>query len=296
MIWLVIIVMIVVALTIIVLPLLRTVKVQSENRSEQNIVIAQEQLLDLKKARSEGTISKSEYDLACVDLEKTLHSDLQEKINTISIEPTSAYKISGALIVLFPIVVISLYYSLGSPKLLSVKPQQRAEPSFKMTEPSESDNKVSDVSSLFDKLKQRLEINPDDGQGWKMMGLTYMHFKKYEQAVIAYKKAIILLPGDDDVSQALDRALKAQSNSSDNTDTIEKKMIAPNGQTVNVGAMVMRLRSKLEQNPDNFQGWMMLGRSYITLGKDADAVDAYQNALRLKPNDSEVKELLNSLK
>ena len=39
-----------------------------------------------------------------------------------------------------------------------------------------------------------------------------------------------------------------------------------------------QLKAKLAQNPNDVNGWLLLGRSYGTLGKYALAVDAYQNA------------------
>jgi cytochrome c-type biogenesis protein CcmH len=297
MIWLITIVMVIVALAIILLPLLRTAKSQAENRSEQNIQIAQDQLLSLKEAKSEGAMNEHDYDLARQDLEKTLHSDLAEQINNVSIESGSAYMTSGILILLLPVFVISLYYSLGNPTTINSDAQQSENSQTKIITSPKSSEKVSDVGSLFEKLKQRLETNPDDGQGWMMMGLTYMHFEQYEQAVIAYEKAVELLPSDVNAQQGLNRALKAQTGGNEATsseDVIEKKMVALNGQTVDVGAMVMRLRAKLETNPDNPQGWLLLGRSYMSLERYDEAIQAYKKAIILIPDNPEAQEALNN--
>lgn len=45
--------------------------------------------------------------------------------------------------------------------------------------------------------------------------------------------------------------------------------------------MVTQLAAKLEANPDNPQGWAMLGRSYKVLGRYADAAQAYAHAGKL---------------
>ncbi len=45
--------------------------------------------------------------------------------------------------------------------------------------------------------------------------------------------------------------------------------------------MLTRLEKKLEAEPDNFTGWVMLGRSYMVVNRPADAVKAYQKALDL---------------
>ncbi|NOQ94006.1 MAG: c-type cytochrome biogenesis protein CcmI [Methylophaga sp.] len=288
MLWLIIAIMIIIALAIILLPLLRSGKVLTENRNEQNIHIAKEQLAKLKEDTQQGIIKQEDYDSARSDLEKTLHSDLASKPDENKADAGTAYIMSASLIVLIPVMVISLYYSLGSPSLVSIQQTNQSTPDVQA-------GKVADIESMFESLKQRLEQNPDDVQGWMMMGLTHMYYEQFEQALYAYKKADVLLPGDSDIQQALARAEKAlaENNASD---VIEKKILAPNGQTIDVGAMVMRLRAKLESNPDNLQGWLMLGRSYTNLGRYSDAVGAYQQALSLKPNDPEIQGLLDSAK
>mgnify|MGYP000341269394 CR=1 FL=1 len=298
MLWFVIALMIVIALAIILLPLLRTAKAQSENRREQNVQIAQEQLKKLKEDREQGLISVQDYEQAYGDLEKTLYGDLGVTTEGELTDSGTAYIMTSILVLLVPMTVITLYYSLGSPTLIGMTDTVKTSETSVATNKDKS-KKVSDISSLFESLKQRLEANPDDIQGWMMMGLTYMHYEQFDDALAAYKKADALLPGDSDIQQALDRALKAQSATkepSSASKVIEKKMQAPNGQTIDVGAMVMRLKAKLEADPDNIQGWMMLGRSYTNLGYHVEAVDAYEKALGLMSDDPEISALLEEAK
>jgi cytochrome c-type biogenesis protein CcmH len=49
--------------------------------------------------------------------------------------------------------------------------------------------------------------------------------------------------------------------------------------------MVEGLAAKLAQNPDDLEGWKRLGRAYGVLGERDEAVDAYEHAARLKPDD-----------
>lgn len=45
--------------------------------------------------------------------------------------------------------------------------------------------------------------------------------------------------------------------------------------------MLQRLEEKLSSNPQDVDGWMLLGKSYTTMGRFARAVDAYQQAYDL---------------
>ncbi len=54
------------------------------------------------------------------------------------------------------------------------------------------------------------------------------------------------------------------------------------GQQPDVGAMVAALAARLESEPDNLNGWKMLGRSYLTLGDFKGAVTAFERAVQLE--------------
>ena len=49
--------------------------------------------------------------------------------------------------------------------------------------------------------------------------------------------------------------------------------------------MVARLAAKLDTTPNDLDGWMQLGRAYAVLGDGEKAVDAYERASTLRPND-----------
>ena len=52
-----------------------------------------------------------------------------------------------------------------------------------------------------------------------------------------------------------------------------------------IEAMTQKLADRLKQQPDDPVGWAMLGRSYAVLGRHADALPAFKQALVLKPDD-----------
>jgi len=54
-----------------------------------------------------------------------------------------------------------------------------------------------------------------------------------------------------------------------------------------IHGMVERLATRLQSAPDDFDGWMRLGRSYAVLGERDKAADAYEHAAKLKPNETE---------
>jgi len=55
-----------------------------------------------------------------------------------------------------------------------------------------------------------------------------------------------------------------------------------------VEGMVKQLAAKLEKDPNNAEGWGMLGRSYAAMERYTEAVEAYRKGLKIKPDDAEL--------
>lgn len=63
--------------------------------------------------------------------------------------------------------------------------------------------------------------------------------------------------------------------------------LASNGDTeAQFLAAVEQLAQRLQQEPDNAEGWAMLARSYARLGRHADAAPAFEKAIALQGNDA----------
>ena len=58
-------------------------------------------------------------------------------------------------------------------------------------------------------------------------------------------------------------------------------------QAPDIGQMVASLAERLQREPGDIDGWVMLGRSYMTLGNYQGAATAYENALALDPRNPE---------
>lgn len=53
-----------------------------------------------------------------------------------------------------------------------------------------------------------------------------------------------------------------------------------------INSLVERLAARLKDEPANAEGWSMLARSYLVLGRHEQAVEAYRRAEKLRPNDA----------
>jgi cytochrome c-type biogenesis protein CcmH len=57
-------------------------------------------------------------------------------------------------------------------------------------------------------------------------------------------------------------------------------------------ANIQRLKARLDADPADIQGWLLLGRSYAFTGRHHDASAAYKRALALAPDDDDVQILV----
>lgn len=58
---------------------------------------------------------------------------------------------------------------------------------------------LDDVQTMISRLAERLEKNPNDGEGFRMLGWSYVMTGQPEQAIAPYKQALRLLPGNPQV-------------------------------------------------------------------------------------------------
>jgi cytochrome c-type biogenesis protein CcmH len=56
-----------------------------------------------------------------------------------------------------------------------------------------------------------------------------------------------------------------------------------------IRSMVAQLAARLQTSPDDVEGWLRLGRSYAVLDEPDKAVDAFEHAAKLKPDDASIK-------
>lgn len=68
----------------------------------------------------------------------------------------------------------------------------------------------------------------------------------------------------------------------------EKEADQRREQAGDMAALAAKLAARLETQPDNLKGWLLLGRTYLTLEREADAVNALRRALQLAPENPDV--------
>ena len=194
--WIVAAILIVVALLFILPPLWRREKpsvasaapaVPVDANSALNVAVYRDQQNELEADRRAGTLSDEQYERARLELERRLLDDVAAAAPVVSHTSSRAPAyIVGAVV---PLLAVGLYFAVGTPRALSpvAVPPHGASASGKG--PS-----AEQVEAMVAKLAERMKQNPDDPQGWAMLGRSYAVMNRYEDSAAAYAKAVERVP------------------------------------------------------------------------------------------------------
>ncbi len=81
-----------------------------------------------------------------------------------------------------------------------------------MGAPNAAGQNLGDVDSMIAKLAERLKTDTNDGEGFRMLGWSYVNTGRAAEAIPAYKRAVELLPGRADVHAGYGEALVGAAN------------------------------------------------------------------------------------
>ncbi len=165
---------------------------------------------------------------------------------------------------------------------------------------------LPDVNTMIERLAARLETTPEDIDGWRMLGWSYFHTARYEQAATAFARAVELDPSSVELKLSYKEA-KAKASESDNLETtsslqteavgkggnglsVEKmtksESVPPREHDADIRSMVDGLADRLESSPRDVEGWTLLMRSRVVLGEREVAATAFRKALEVFKDDS----------
>jgi cytochrome c-type biogenesis protein CcmH len=160
---------------------------------------------------------------------------------------------------------------------------------------------LPDVNAMIERLAARLETAPQDLEGWRMLGWSYLHTERYEQAATAFARAVALDPGSAELKLAYEEA-KAKASGITNLTTSSlqtgavddgpsvKKVVTPEAmpeleRDAAIRSMVDGLAQRLESSPRDVDGWIHLMRSRVVLGEGETAEKAFRKAREVFIND-----------
>jgi cytochrome c-type biogenesis protein CcmH len=164
-------------------------ELQAEEREHINVGLFEERLVELKSQLDENEISTDEFNEMQLELQKNLLVDTDE----LNSQPSAIVKVGRLPLVfaaLIPLFAIFSYSELGL-NWGSISDVELAEElkSGAFQDPARMDQTV-------EKLAKSLERQPDNDEGWFMLGQLYHGQSEYEKAADIFKRLSLKFIGD----------------------------------------------------------------------------------------------------
>lgn len=239
------------AVALVGYPLIRGRESRPEDPDGEVVGLGRERLAELKQRKQSGEISDEEYAEQVSDVEAQLSDDLHVRDVSRVAGGSGGRWVGIAAVVFIPVLSGLLYLALGQPRALS--PDARS-----VASDAPADISPADIDAMVSQLAERLEENPDDAEGWFMLGRSYMMLNRYDEAADAFSRLRALVG---DVPEVLVREATALA------------MTRGGSLTGEPTRLVQRV---LEQQPDHPQAlWMAATAAYQT-GDYGTALEYYR--------------------
>jgi cytochrome c-type biogenesis protein CcmH len=160
-------------------------------RSTANVAIYRDQLRELASDLAAGTLAREDYERARAELERRLLDDVERPDEAVV--NRRAWGTAAAVALVVPIMAVALYLLVGAPVALTQESQLQAS----------SDQ----LDSMVARLAAHLRENPDDVQGWKLLGRSLAALGRHPEAAGAYARAAVHAPRDAELLTDLAEAL-----------------------------------------------------------------------------------------
>jgi cytochrome c-type biogenesis protein CcmH len=248
------------ALLFIVPPLVRGAVRPGASRDAVNAAVYRDQLRELETDVRAGTLAPDQRDKARQEIEARLIADLG-KGEAPAESHRGARRVALALGLAVPIFALAVYLSVGNPGALAPQADAGAAP---------HGMSAQQFQTLVTRLAERMKQNPEDTEGWMMLGRSYAVLGRFGDSSDAYAKAVARAPKDAQLlADYADALAMAQGR------TLQ-------GEPENI------LKRALAADPNNVKALVLAGTAAFDRNDRAGAVRYWERALSVLPAESDM--------
>lgn len=187
--WTAALVLLAATLAILLLPLLRRKRsVEAPADRSAATAVFRDHKRQIEDDYATRTITVEERDAALADLTARFGQELAQDAPAAKASGDATRFVSAlALIACVPVLAGVMYFTLGNPAALSVSASAPAHGGAQgMSDPQ--------LVAMVDTLAARLQANPEDGEGWSMLGRSYRALGRYDASALAFSEAARRMP------------------------------------------------------------------------------------------------------
>ncbi len=246
--WAICILLILLALALVLPPLLRR-----EDASDPRRVA-------LEHAHRSGVLDADEYTRKLAALGNTTPTSISPLARNTAI----------ALVLILPLLAAGLYQKLGDARVFDPSVQSVAN-----AMESAQRAGLPPMEQAIAGLAERLAREPDDAQGWLLLGRAYKSTERFAEARAALARALALTPDAPDVL----------------VETAEAQALSTPGARFD-GEPLTLLQRALERDPNHQRGLWLLGIAQFQSGDTDPASATWEKLIATLPEDSPMRDSL----
>lgn len=266
--WIVLTVMCSLAVMLVTVPLVRRYENYKDVASAGTSIFT-DQLREIERDRGLGVIGEKEAELAKIEIERRLIAAAR---NVTAPRPISPTWRTVALVAAVGFVVlgsVNFYALRGSPdKTGRPPPSPVAATAQEPAQNAAGTPAASEVDAMIGKLAKRLEQNPNDADGWRMLGWSYFNTQRYEESAAAYGKAMAIDPANPDYKAGHAEALVQNA----------QGMVTPRAQDL--------FAEVLKADPKELRARFYMALAREQAGDFSSALDGWLSLLADAPSDA----------
>lgn len=162
---------------------------KAHQQAETALAVLREQLAELKSEHASGGIDEAEYKRARNELEQRVLEEGEAAEARPDLRPSRSWAVGSALTV--PVLAIGVYLTLGEPNGLDRVQTAAPEGAHEIT--------PQQIAQMVTQLANRLEREPNNPEGWVMLGRSYSMMQDYQAAMATYERIGKHMPKHPDV-------------------------------------------------------------------------------------------------
>ncbi|HVO90192.1 MAG TPA: c-type cytochrome biogenesis protein CcmI [Casimicrobiaceae bacterium] len=186
-------IMLAIACAVVLVPLWRQKPADVVDRQASNLSILRDQLAELDADLASGTLSQEQYDQARAEISRRAIDEGSDGEATPLAASRAGARIALIVAAILPLLAVGLYAVLGTPGALDFTRADVAQRT------GQHDFSPQQIGEMADKLRAKLEKEPENAEGWAMLGRTYYALSRYLEAATAYEQAIKRMPDNADL-------------------------------------------------------------------------------------------------
>jgi len=179
----------IIVLGILAIPLLRNENETEPTRKDFDLSLYKDQLAEIDSDMEQGLIKEEQARGARTELQRRLLA-AEAADEAAQQTATSSSKGMFVAVAAFVLVVsIGVYWTVGSPGRPDLPIAMR-------NLDQERDNaQINQMKEMVATLAERLKAEPENHEGWQMLGRSYRAMDRFQDAADAFKKAVELSKG-----------------------------------------------------------------------------------------------------